>query len=276
MQARNLPRHYVFDNRAGMEILPLVAFFPLVIIGAIFIGMTLTNQDAALEEWRVPLLGIGGISLTGFTIGIVFEMAMRWWNIHQIKQVYSDPWAVWVQYKEDDKWRAFIESNYQKEMKQVSLNIVPLIIVGLVVIIMGGAMIANGIEFYVLFGLVGFMGIVVAIVVGEWLTGKWRIRSRYKRRKNSPPPATLISEHGHYNEDQGYDSLNNLQSAELKRSGKRGRAKINFVTKARWFEVLNDEYMNFDDRWRVVVDVPKGDEADAETLVTRFQIEVLI
>ena len=275
MQTRHLPRHYVREDHAGTRILPLVAFFPMIITGAVFLGMTLTNQSS-LDEWRVPLLGIGGMSLTVFTIAIVFEMVIRWRNIRQIKQVYDDPWAIWLHYTDDEKWQAFIESDHQKAMKQVSLSIAPIVIVGLVVTVIGGVAVANGIEIYVLFGLAGFMAIVVAIVLGEWFINKWRINARYKRRKNSPPPATLISQYGHYHEDQGYNSLGNLQSVELKRSGKRGRAKIKFVMKARWYEMLGDEDINVQDRWLVSVDVPKGYEAEAEALVTRFQIEVLI
>ncbi len=278
MQTRDLPRQYVIEDHAGTRILLLVGFFPMVITLAVFLGVTLTNREASLDEWYVPLLGIGMISLTAFTVGIVLEMATKWWTIRQIKQVYRDPWAIWVQYENDEKWQTFIENDHQKSLKNVSFSFVPIVIVGVVVTVIGGAMIANGIEVDVLFGLAGFMAIVVAIFVGEWLYAKWRIHARYKRRKKLPPPAILISECGHYNEDQGYDSLRGLEKVEFKRSGKRGRAKVSFGIRESWYHSLlrSEEYVNYQERWVISVDVPKSYEAEAEALATRFQIEVLI
>lgn len=277
MQTRDLPRQYVIQDHAGTRILPLVAFFPMVITLAVFLGVTLTNREASLDEWHVPLLGIGMMSLTVFTFGIVLELAIKWWNIRQIKQVYRDPWAIWIPYENDEKWQTFIENDHQKAMKTVSFSFVPIVIVGVVVTVIGGAMVANGIEVYVLFGLAGFLAIVVAIFVGEWLYAKWQIHARYKRRKKSPPPAILISEYGHYDEDQGYNSLRGLEKIEFKRSGKRGRAKVNFGIKAQWYQRLFEpEYYGYQERWVIGVDVPKHYEADAEALVTRFQIEVLV
>ena len=275
MQKRDLPTQYVLTHRSGTRALPLAAFFPLVITASVFIGMMLTNSTS-LEEWRTPLLGIGGMSLTIFIMGLIFEVSIRWWSIRRIKQVYRDPWAVWLQYPDTEKWRRFVEDDYRKAMSEVQFSFAPIIIVGVIVTIIGAVLIANGIEIIVLFGLGGFMLIVCAIVVGEWLSSKWSIRGQYKRRKRNPLPAVLISQNGHYDEDQGYDSLKGLETIEFKRNGKKGRAKINFVIKARWYEGLSDEYANLEDKWFISVNVPKGYEAEAEALVTRFQIEVLI
>ena len=113
MDKRKLPPKYVVYDPSGADLLPLVAFFPLVIAVAVFLGMWFT-ESTSLEEWTVPLLGIGMISLLGFVAGILFDAGLRQWHIRRIKQTYADQWAVWQKYKTDEQWQKFIEKEYER------------------------------------------------------------------------------------------------------------------------------------------------------------------
>ncbi len=56
MQTRDLPRQYVIEDHAGTRILPLVAFFPMVITIAVYFGVTLTNREALVTRFQIEVL----------------------------------------------------------------------------------------------------------------------------------------------------------------------------------------------------------------------------
>src|SRR5690606_38151175 len=114
MDTPKRPPQLVFSSHTGIDVLPIVAFLPLVIAIAVFAGMTLTNHES-LDEWRMSLLGIGAMSLLAFSIAIIFVMAMRWWHIRLINQIYNEAWAVWKKYNSEEQWQRFAEKNYQSE-----------------------------------------------------------------------------------------------------------------------------------------------------------------
>jgi hypothetical protein len=267
------PTQYVYRHIEATRWISLVAFFPIIITIAVFIGVVVTD-GAALDEWETPLMGIGLLSFSAFAIGWSFEKLLERWERRAINGVYDEAWVVWPQYTDEAKWRKFIESDYQKEMGQVSFSIIPIVIVGVVVGIIGTVFTIQqgGVE--IIFGLGGFMLIVTGIVVGEYLMSKRDIQARYKRRQQMPPPQTLISRHGHYDEDLGFSTLRGARDVVYKASKKTTRAQINFTVHRRWWEGGSDEY--YTPRvWTVRVKVPKGYEEEAQALVERFQNEVL-
>jgi|GEM_PF-6070674 len=277
MTERKLPSKLVFDKGDAIQLLPLVAFFPLVITLAIFIGLVVT-ENASLDVWQIPLIGITTISLLAFVTGVVLNAGMNLWETNRIKQVYAEAWLSWEQYNSDEQWQKFLEKEYQTASKNLNFEFAPIIIVGVIVSIIGGAAYFNEVDVSIIFGLAGFMLVVIGIVVGRWLYQKWGINATYKRRKQSSIPAILISHDGYYNEDTGFATLRRLKSVELKTSSGKKSAKIKFVTEVHWLErwFVADEHSHLDTRFRTLsVDVPKDKIEEAEALVRRFETEVL-
>jgi flagellar biosynthesis protein FliQ len=267
------PTYYVYRYIEATRWITLAAFFPMVITLAVFVGTAVTD-GAALDEWQTPLMGIGLLSFSAFAIGWSFEKLLEWWERRAINHVYDEAWAVWPQYTDEAKWRKFIESDYQKEMGQVSFSIIPIVIVGVVVGIIAAVFTIQEDAVEIIFALGGFMLIVAGIVCGEYLFNKRDIQARYKRRQQMPPPKTLVSRHGHYDEDLGFSTLRGVRKVEYKAPKKTTRAQINFTVHRRWWEGASDQY--YTPRvWTVRVRVPKGYEEEAQALVERFRAEVL-
>ena len=137
--------------------------------------------------------------------------------------------------------------------------------------------VANNYGTEIVFGLGGFMLVIIGIFAGGGWVNRVRARRRYHRRKRSPIPAIIISQHGVYDEDLGFNSIRRLKSVDLQTSPKGQSTRINFLVGIHWLEyMMVENHIMQSNRWVISVFVPKGYEDEASNLVQRFQIEVLI
>jgi hypothetical protein len=270
-----LPSKLVLKGYAATSWLPLVAFFPLVITLFVFGGMALTD-GVDMDGWRTPLLGIGGMSFGVFILAALFDLALRAWEIRNIRRVYADVWAVFPQYKTEAAWQRFVEKDHEEALEAHHFEWAPLIIITVVVgAFIGWWLMSDNEEAEVFFGLAGFWVIVAGLLVSRWLRDTWNINARYQRRHGAPAPNYVISRTGAYHEDEGFESLRRIESLEWKEATKSRPAKMIFTARISFVEewLTNNEHSAVQ-RWYIVeVPVLKDDETKAAILMQRFKAE---
>jgi hypothetical protein len=270
-QSPQFPPKLVLKGFAATSWMPLIGLFPLVIALFIFIGMS-ASGSGNLEEWQMPLLYITLLAGGVFVITCTITLLARWWEIQSIKRVYANIWAVFPQFKSAEQWQRFIEREREKGLANIHFEWIGLLIVTVVVVVVGVFGLASGAGIEIVFGLLGFEAIIAVIITGRWLRQKLDVTARHKRRVQMPLPNVVISKHGHYHEDEGFDSLRGIQSITWKDATKSRPAKMTFTVRTPFIETLAySRGISVPRYYEVEVAILKDDENTAKALIERFQ-----
>jgi hypothetical protein len=275
----NKPQTYIYKTLDGNEWLPLVGFFPIIIAVFTLVGALVTGESEA-DEWVVPLVGLSLMAITVSAIGSAVVMALLLVERAKIKRAVGNAEVIWEQYSEQE-WQQFRQAQLQTDLDGLQLQITPLVIVGVVIGVISGVLLANDAPVYVIFALGGFWMIVGGIVVFPWLIGHYQAQRNYRRRRRMTPPRVFITKNALYHDDTGFESLRDLrQVAYVPKRGKRP-AQVKWTVRRDSTSIgvpIVDTILRFTVETRfyqefevdVVVNVPAGQEGEAQAFVQQF------